>query len=89
MLPVSRRAPAGLAANAPASGAVFIFLRSRSTSRSPDICFVMDFPFRGVVRSQVRQNLLLAMLAHPAKALAQLRCEKSRLLEGGEVVALL
>jgi hypothetical protein len=49
----------------------------------------MDFPFRGVVRSQVRQNLLLAMLAHPAKALAQLRCEKSRLLEGGEVVALL
>jgi hypothetical protein len=37
----------------------------------------------------VRQDLLPATLCTPAEALAQLLCEKSRLLEGGEVVALL
>lgn len=35
----------------------------------------------------LRQDLLLAMLTHPAEALAQLLREKSRLHEGDEVVA--
>jgi hypothetical protein len=52
-----------------ASGAVFIFLRSRSTLLSPSICFV------------------IAVLRYAAEALALL-CERSRLLEGGEVAAL-
>jgi hypothetical protein len=69
-------------------GAVFVVLLSRSTSLSPVICFVIGFPFHGVVRSQ-SAKILLAMLRAPAEALAQLLCEKSRLLEGGEVIALL
>jgi len=70
-------------------GAVFIFLRSRSTSVSPVICFVIVFPFRAVVRSQSAKISSWLCCAHPAEALAQFLCEKSRLLEGGEVVALL
>jgi hypothetical protein len=46
------------------------------------------FPFRAVVRSQSAKISWLSS-AHPAEALAQFLCEKSRLLEGGEVVALL
>jgi hypothetical protein len=70
-------------------GAVFIFLRSRSTSLSPVICFVIVFPFRAVVRSKSAKISSWLCSAHPAEALAQLLCEKSRLLEGGEVVILL
>src|SRR5207253_3542321 len=65
-------------------GAVFIFLRSRSTSLSPVICFVIVFPFRAVVRSKSAKISSWLCSAHPAEALAQLLCEKSRLLEGGE-----
>jgi len=70
-------------------GAVFIFLRSRLTSLSPVICFVIVFPLRAVVRSQSAKISSWLCSAHPAEAFAQLLCEKSRLLEGGEVVALL
>jgi hypothetical protein len=45
--------------------------------------------FRAVVRSQSAKISSWLCSAHPAEALAQLLCEKSRLLEGGEVVALL
>jgi hypothetical protein len=45
----------------------------------------LSIPRGGEIK--VRQDLLPA--AHPAEALAQLLCEKSRLLEGGEVVVLL
>jgi hypothetical protein len=69
-------------------GAVFVFLRSRSTSLSPVPCFVVVFPFRAVVRSQSAEISSWLCSAHPAEALAQLLCEKSRLPEGGEVVAL-
>jgi hypothetical protein len=51
--------------------------------------FVIVFPFRAVVRSQSAKISSGLCSAHPAEALAQLLCEKSRLLEGGEVVALL
>jgi len=47
------------------------------------------FPFRAVVRSQSAKISSWLSSANPAKALAQQLCEKSRLLEGGEVVALL
>ena len=47
----------------------------------------LSFPHSGEIT--VRQDLLLASSAHPAEALAQLLCEKSQLVEGGEVVALL
>jgi hypothetical protein len=56
---------------------------------SPVICFVIVFPFRAVVRSQSAEISSGLCSVYPAEALAQLRCEKSRLLEGGEVVALL
>jgi len=69
--------------------AVFIFLRSRSTSLSPVMCFVIVFPFRTVVRPQSAKTSSWLCSAHLAEALAQLLCEKSRLLEAGEVVALL
>ena len=70
-------------------GAVFIFLRSRATSLSPVRCFVIVFAFRAVVRSQSAKISAWLCSAHPAEALAQLLCEKDRLLEGSEVVALL
>jgi hypothetical protein len=70
-------------------GAVFILLRSRSTSLSPVICFVIVSPFRAVVRSQSAKISSWLCSAHSAEALAQLLREKSRLLESGEVVALL
>jgi hypothetical protein len=70
-------------------GAVFIFLRSRSTSLSPVIDFVIVFPFRVVVRSKSAKISSGLCSVHPAKALAQLLCEKSRLPEGDEVDALL
>ena len=69
--------------------AVFIFLRSRSTSLSPVLCLVIVFSFRAVLRAQPAQISLATLRAHPAKALAQLLCASRRLLEGGEVVALL
>ena len=47
----------------------------------------LSFPRGGEIT--VRQDLLLASSADPAEALAQLLCEKSGLLENGEVVALL
>src|SRR5439155_22279251 len=73
-----------------APGALFSFSpRSRSTSLSPVLCFVIVFSFRAVVRSQSAKISSWLCSAHPAEALAQLLCEKSRLLEGGEVVALL
>ncbi len=72
-----------------ACGAVFIFLRSRSTSLSPVICFVIIFPFRAVVRSQSAKISSWLCSAHPAEAPAQLLYEKSRLLAGGEMVAFL
>ena len=54
----------------------------------PVICFVIVFPFRAVVRSQSAKISSWLCSAHLAEALAQLLCERSRLLEGGEVVAL-
>jgi hypothetical protein len=48
-----------------------------------------SFLFRAVVRSQFANISSWLCSAHPAEALAQLLCEKSRLLEGGEMVALL
>jgi hypothetical protein len=70
-------------------GAVFIFLRSLSTSLSPVICFVIVFAFRAVVRSPSAKISSWLCSALHVEALAQLLCENSRLLEGGEVVALL
>jgi hypothetical protein len=52
------------------------------------LCYRL-FPFRAVVRSQSAKISSWLCSAHPAETLAQLLCEKSRLLEGGEVVALL
>jgi hypothetical protein len=46
-------------------------------------------PFRAVVRSQFAKISSWLCSAHPTEALAQLLCEKSRLLKGGEVVAVL
>jgi hypothetical protein len=69
-------------------GAVFIFPEV-ALDLTPVICFVIVFPFRAVVRSQSAKISSWLCSAHPAEALAQLLCEKSRLLEGGEVVALL
>jgi hypothetical protein len=70
-------------------GAVFIFLRSRSTSLCPVLCFVIVFLFCAEVRSSSAKISSWLCSAHPAQALAQLLFEKSRLLEGGEVVTLL
>jgi len=53
------------------------------------MCFVIAFPFRTVVRPQSAKTSSWLCSAHLAEALAQLLCEKSRLLEAGEVVALL
>jgi len=47
------------------------------------------FFFCAVVRSQSAKISSWLCSAHPAEALAQFLCEKSRLLEGGEVLALL
>jgi hypothetical protein len=69
-------------------GAVLIFLRSRSTSLSQVVCFVNVFPFRAEVRSQFAKTSSLLCSVYPPEALAQLLCEKSRLLEGDEVAAL-
>src|SRR5260370_28499920 len=44
--------------------AVFIFLRSCSTSLSPVICFVIVFPFRAVVRSKSAQTPSWIWSAH-------------------------
>jgi hypothetical protein len=55
----------------------------------PAICFVIVFPFGAVVRSRSAKISSCPCSAHPAEALAELLCEKSRLLESGEVVALL
>jgi hypothetical protein len=44
---------------------------------------------RAMVRSQSAKISSRLCSAHPAETLGQLLCEKSRLLEGGEVVALL
>ena len=71
-------------------GAVFIFPEvALDLTVSSHMCFVIVFPFRAVVRSQSAKISSWLCSAHPAEALAQLLCEKSRLLEGGEVVALL
>jgi hypothetical protein len=50
---------------------------------------VIVFPFRAVVRSQSTKISSRLCSARPAETVAQLLCEKSRLLEGGEKVALL
>jgi hypothetical protein len=70
-------------------GAVLIFLLSRSTSLFPVICssWCLSFPRGSEIR--VRRDLLLAMLRAPADALAQLLCEKSRLLKAAKWAALL
>lgn len=68
-------------------GAVFISLRSRSTSPSPAICFIIVFIFRAVV-DQRSANISWLRSTHPAEALAQFLCENGRLLEGGEEAAL-
>ena len=65
------------------------FLRSRSTSLSPVKCFVIVFSFRGVVGAQSVKISSLLCSAHPVGTHAQIPCEKGRLLEGDEVVALL
>lgn len=69
--------------------AQFLFRRSRSTSLSPVICFVIVFSFRGVVGAQSVKISSLLCSVHPVGTHAQIPCEKSRLLEGDEVVALL
>ena len=68
---------------------VFIFLRSCSTLLSPVICFVIVLPFRAAVRSHSAWISSWLCSADPAEALVQLLCGNSRLLEDGEVVALL
>ena len=65
------------------------FLRSRSTSLSPVICFVIVFSFRGVDGAQSVKISSLLCSTHPVGTHAQIPCDKSRLLEGDEVVALL
>ena len=47
--------------------------------------FVIAFPFRGVAKSQSAEIFSWRCSAHSREVLAQLLCEKSRLLEGGEV----
>jgi hypothetical protein len=70
-------------------GAVFIFpeVALDLTVSSPMLRHRLSF--RAVVRSQSAKIAPDYAPAHPAEALAQLLCEKSRLLEGGEGVALL
>ena len=61
-------------------GAVFISpeVALNLTVSSPMLRHRLFFPRGGEISA--RQDLLLAMLAHPAEALAQLLHEKSRLL---------
>jgi hypothetical protein len=68
-------------------GAVFIFpeVALDLTVSSPMLRYRLSFPRGGEIT--VRQISSWLCSAHPAEALAQLLCEKSRLLEGGEVVA--
>ncbi|MGC2197648.1 MAG: hypothetical protein WA628_23450, partial [Terriglobales bacterium] len=62
--------------------------RSRSTSLSPAIWFVIVLPFRAVVRSQSAKISSWLYSANPAEAPAQLLCEKNPLLESDEVAGL-
>jgi len=70
-------------------GAVFICpeVALDLTVSSPMLRHCLSFPRGGEIQSAKISSWLCS--AHPAEALAQLLCEKSRLLEGGEVVALL
>jgi hypothetical protein len=71
-------------------GAVLIFLKVALdlTVSGHMLRHHLSFPRGGEIT--VRQYILLALCsAHTVEALAQLLYEKSRLLEGGEVVALL
>jgi hypothetical protein len=70
-------------------GAVFIFpeVALDHTVSSHMLRYRLSFPHGGEIT--VRQISSWLCSAHPAEALALLLCEKSRLLEGGEVVALL
>ena len=70
-------------------GRCFIFLRSRLTSLSPVISFVIVFPFRAVVRSQSAKISSWLCSAHLRKQSRSSCVKRARLLEGGEVVALL
>jgi hypothetical protein len=72
-----------------ARGAVFIFPEvALDLTVSSHLLSSSSF-LSAVVRSQSAKISSWPCSAHPAEALAQLLCEKSRLLEGGEVVALL